>query len=81
MSPRELQEAVALENQVTRDRRRPIVQLTGVDGNPFNVLGLCARAARQAGWSEARQREVFEAMRAGTYDHLLATAMEHFDVR
>jgi hypothetical protein len=61
--------------------RKPRVKLIGEDGNSFFILGACARAAKAAGWSPAQWSAVRTAMMAGDYDHLLATAMEHFDVR
>ena len=51
------------------------VQLTGKDGNAFNILGICLRAMRRAGLSQ----EECEAT-SGNYNHLLATCMEWFNV-
>lgn len=62
------------------DCTRPPVTLVGADGNAFNVLGLCRRAARKAGWTQERIDRVTAEMTAGDYDHLLATALRHFDV-
>ncbi len=60
---------------------KPTVTLVGQDGNAFNVLGLCQRAAKRAGWPPEQIDAVMQEMRSGDYDHLLQTAMEHFDVR
>lgn len=60
---------------------KPAVTLVGQDGNAFMILGLCQRAAKKAGWTKEQTDAVMQEMRAGDYDHLLATAMEHFDVR
>jgi len=60
---------------------RPKVTLVGQDGNAFNILGLCQRAAKRAGWTKEQIDTVMTEMRAGDYNHLLQTAMEHFDVR
>lgn len=62
-------------------KTKPTVTLVGQDGNAFNVLGLCQRAAKQAGWTQEQIDAVMQEMRAGDYDHLLATAMKHFEVR
>src|SRR5688572_30406492 len=59
---------------------KPPVKLIGQDGNAFAVLGACQRAARRAGWSAEQWSQVRDEMTSGDYDHLLATAMEHFDV-
>lgn len=61
--------------------KKPVVKLVGRDGNAFTILGVCHKAARKAGWSEEQWKAVQKAMTAGDYHHLLATAMEHFDVR
>ena len=61
--------------------KKPRVKLIGADGNAFVILGLCLRAARNAGWSQERINAVREEMTSGDYNHLLQTAMEHFDVR
>lgn len=51
------------------------VQLTGKDGNAFNILGICLQAMRQAGLSQ-EERDAFRAeATSGNYDHLLATCM------
>lgn len=56
------------------------VQLTGKDGNAFNILGICLRAMRQAGLSQ-EERDAFRAeTTSGNYDHLLATCLEWFRV-
>ena len=63
------------------EKKKPVVKLVGRDGNAFAILGACAKAARRAGWAPERVKEVMEEMTAGDYDHLLATALKHFDVR
>jgi hypothetical protein len=60
---------------------KPSVQLSGEDGNAFMIIGACRRSARRAGWSNARIEKVCEDMMSGDYDHVLQTAMKHFEVR
>ena len=56
------------------------IQLTGEDGNAFNILGICLQAMRRAGLSKV-ERDAFQAeATSGNYDHLLATCMEWFEV-
>jgi len=59
---------------------KPRVQLTGVDGNAFVILGTCRVAARKAKWPPEKIKEFTDAATSGNYDHLLATCMEWFDV-
>lgn len=55
------------------------VQLTGMDGNAFNVLGLCRRAAQRAGVPGEQIKQFMAEATIGDYDHLLATCMRWFD--
>ena len=60
---------------------KPRVKLIGEDGNAFNIIGRCLRVARAAGWNQTRIDAVLAEMKSGDYNHLLATAMDHFNVR
>jgi len=76
---------LSIRDRVARDAaepapKKPKVRLTGKDGNAFAVLGFLHRAATKAGWSHGRWVEFRVKATSGNYDHLLATAMEHFDV-
>jgi hypothetical protein len=46
------------------------VQLVGMDGNAFAILGRVAAALRKAGHADAVKEYMDEAM-SGDYDHLL----------
>jgi len=59
---------------------KPKVTLIGLDGNAWNIMGLCRRAAKKAGWTDDEWRKVQKEMMAGNYDNLLRVAIEHFDV-
>ena len=55
------------------------LNLEGVDGNAFCVLGTCLRAMTRAGkrnmWEDFQKEAT-----SGDYNHLLATIMDWFDV-
>ena len=68
-------------SQHSASSTKPRVKLVGRDGNAFFILGACHRAAKAAGWSQDQWVAVRNEMTSGDYNHLLATAMEHFDVR
>jgi hypothetical protein len=57
------------------------VQLSGEDGNAFAIIARCSKAARKGGMDTAEWEKIMEEMMAGDYDHLIATAMKHFDVK
>ena len=56
------------------------VRFTGRDGNSLLILGLCNRAAKEAGLSEEERQRFMNEAASGNYKHLLATAAELFDV-
>ena len=56
------------------------VQLTGKDGNAFNILGICLQAIRQTGLSQEEHNAFYAEATSGNYDRLLATCMEWFEV-
>jgi hypothetical protein len=56
------------------------VQLTGLDGNAFLVLGRVKAALKKAGASQEEITEFMDEATSGNYDHLLATCMAWADV-
>ena len=56
------------------------VQLIGYDSNAFVILSRCLEAMRKAGLSQEEREAFRKEATSGTYDHLLATCMEWFDV-
>lgn len=59
---------------------KPKVTLIGQDGNAFNILGLCKRAATKAKMPKETWREFQARAMSGDYDNLLATVCEYFEV-
>jgi len=55
------------------------VQLTGENGNVFNLMGLCVRAARKAGVSQEEVDAFFNEATSGDYNNALATCQSWFD--
>ena len=56
------------------------VRLTGKNGNAFNILGICLRAMRRAGFSQEERDAFYAEATSGNYDHLLAACLECFNV-
>ena len=54
------------------------VQLTGHDSNAFMILGLCRRAAKEAGLSQQEINAFYQEATGGDHDHLIQTAMRWF---
>lgn len=57
-----------------------IVELVGKDGNAFNILGICRRAMRKAHLPQSEIDAFMQEATAGSYDDLLATCMDWFNV-
>ncbi|MCC7014870.1 MAG: hypothetical protein IT454_20070 [Planctomycetes bacterium] len=60
---------------------RPTVRLVGANGNAINILGLCFRAARGAGWSAKRIAAFRAEATSGDYGYLHAVVRAHFEVK
>ena len=59
---------------------KPTVKLVGENGNVFNLLGICHRAARKAGWDEDEWNAFFAKATDGSYENALEVIQERFDV-
>jgi hypothetical protein len=69
-------------NTSVEEKPKPVVQLTGTDGNVFSIIGACTQAARRAGWTVAEVSGLRERlMGAGSYDGVLQQAMRELDVQ
>jgi len=58
----------------------PQLNLVGISGNAYVILGAANRAARKAGWSQKKIEEIMEEAQSSDYDHLLQTMMKYFNV-
>lgn len=55
------------------------MQLDGLDGNAFALMGAFSRNARRQGWTSDEIDTVLTECRSGDYDHLLCTLMDNID--
>jgi len=53
------------------------LRLEGLNGNAFALMGAFQKQARREGWSKEEIAAVLTECRAGDYDHLLATLIDH----
>ena len=60
---------------------KPIVQLSGEDGNVFAIVGRCSKALKQAGQAAKAQEMTARVMSSGSYDEALAIVSEYVDAR
>lgn len=59
------------------DSRKVKLDLVGLDGNAFFLMGAFRTAARRQGFSKEYIDGVLEKCQSGDYNHLLSTLMEH----
>ena len=55
------------------------LDLVGIDGNAFSILGAFRKQARREGWPESDIDEVTAEATSGEYPHLLSVISEHCD--
>jgi hypothetical protein len=58
---------------------KPQVQLVGLDGNAFSIMGRVRQALKKAGLEE-QISEFFKEAQSGDYDNLLRVCSKYVDV-
>lgn len=53
------------------------LNLVGLNGNAFALMGAFQKQARKEGWTEPEIKAVLDECKSGDYTHLLCTLMEH----
>ena len=53
------------------------LNLVGLDGNAFVLLGAFIKKAKQEGWTDEEVKAVTKDANSGDYDHLLRTLGDH----
>lgn len=53
------------------------LQLIGLDGNAFNLMGHFQRQAQREGWTKEEIDKVLTECKTDDYSHLLVTLMDH----
>jgi hypothetical protein len=63
-----------MENKINKTVN---LDLVGIDGNAYSIMGAFRRQARREGWSQEEINLVIEEAQSGDYDHLLATIVSY----
>jgi len=53
------------------------MELVGLDGNAFSLMGAFQRNARRQGWNKDEISTVINECMSGDYNHLLSTLIAH----
>lgn len=59
--------------------KRVKLNLVGLDGNAFYLMGAFKQAARRQGWKSEEIDMVIEQCKKGNYDDLICTLMAHLE--
>jgi len=59
---------------------KPIVKLSGQDGNAFNILGIVIKALRDDGYNEIQIGGYIQEAIKGDFDHLLNVTTKWVEV-
>jgi hypothetical protein len=59
---------------------KPILNLSGIDGNAFVLLGLANKRMRELGYDKEEMDDFREKAMSGNYDNLLRCLNEEFEV-
>jgi hypothetical protein len=62
------------------DDKKPVLELTGQDGNAVAIMMRAKRVARRAHWPEEKIDKMLAEAKSGDYDHVLQTMLQYFDV-
>ena len=55
------------------------LELIGLDGNAFFIMGSFSKQAKKEGWEESEIKEVLDECKKGNYDHILQTIMKYIN--
>lgn len=61
--------------------KKPVVKLSGKDGNVFNLIGICSSALKRSGQHETARLMTNECFGAGSYHEALAIMARYCDLR
>jgi len=56
---------------------RVSMNLVGLDGNAFALMGAFPKNARRQGWTQEEIEKVLDECTSGDYNHLLSVLMAH----
>lgn len=59
--------------------KRINLEMVGLDGNAFSLMGAFTRQARKEGWTKDEIDSVMNEATSGDYNHLLSTLSDHCD--
>lgn len=62
------------------ETEKPVVELSGQDGNVFSIIGRVSKALKRAGQPEKAKEFCDKAMKSESYDAVLRLCMDYVEV-
>jgi len=66
-----------VKNKKMKNTKKVNLNLLGMDGNAFSILGAFRNQAKKDGWNKEEIELVLDEAQSGDYEHLLATITNH----
>lgn len=61
------------------ENKKPVAPIIGADGNVFNLIGICSKALKKAGYKEQADEMTNRIQNSKSYDEALSIMMEYVD--
>ncbi len=69
-----------IELEPTLEKKdKPVAPIIGADGNVFNLIGICSRALKDAGYSDKAKEMTNRITNSHSYDEALAIMQEYIE--
>lgn len=68
-----------LEDYFQLEPRKPLAPIIGADGNIFNLIGICSRALKTAGYNDKAKEMTNRITSSGSYDEALSIMCEYIE--
>lgn len=61
------------------ENKKPVAQIVGADGNVYNLIGICSKALKRAGYDDKAKEMSDRVMSSSSYDEALSIMMEYVE--
>lgn len=69
------------KNKNMENQKKPIVKLTGENGNVFNLIAICSTALKKVNQYDLAKKMQDEVFDSGSYNEALAIIAKYCDIR
>ena len=72
-------ELKSLSDCFKKEVEKPLAPIIGADGNVFNLIGICSRALKTAGYADKAKEMTDRITSSGSYDEALSIMCEYIE--